>query len=233
LVLLVALQSDEAALCGPSGDDPPVRTGIDRGQAERLCRAALDQPDRHTALAFLAQALPSLDIPVPALRNEGLFALHALTIDAVAVGLCKSAELAGILISGGETAQLKDDKFDELDVTLGEELLRPTDIYVREALEILGAVRGNKQRKDYHPSHVALIGFSSRDDEADWIAEAIRALVPSEQEGALHDKKDGASRGLALSDIAVLVRSSTSVRTYMQALEAAGIARSLRWSVEL
>src|SRR5262249_41790027 len=51
---------------------------------------------------------------------------------------------------------------------------------------------GNKQRKDYHPSHVALIGFSNRNDEADWIADAIRALVPSEQEGALHDKKDGA-----------------------------------------
>jgi phosphoribosylformylglycinamidine cyclo-ligase len=33
-------------------------------------------------------------------------------------------------------------KFDELAVTLGEELLRPTDIYVREALEILAAVPG-------------------------------------------------------------------------------------------
>jgi phosphoribosylformylglycinamidine cyclo-ligase len=37
-----------------------------------------------------------------------------------------------------------DHKFDELAVTLGEELLRPTDIYVREALEILGAVPGVK-----------------------------------------------------------------------------------------
>jgi phosphoribosylformylglycinamidine cyclo-ligase len=33
-------------------------------------------------------------------------------------------------------------KFEELDVTLGEELLRPTDIYVREALEILRTVPG-------------------------------------------------------------------------------------------
>ena len=33
-------------------------------------------------------------------------------------------------------------KFDELAVTLGEELLRPTDIYVREALEILSTVPG-------------------------------------------------------------------------------------------
>jgi hypothetical protein len=81
-VLLVALYGEHAALCGPAGDDPPVRVGIGRGQAERLCRAALDLPDRHAALAFLAQALPSLDTPVPGLRNEGLFALHALTVDA-------------------------------------------------------------------------------------------------------------------------------------------------------
>jgi phosphoribosylformylglycinamidine cyclo-ligase len=35
-------------------------------------------------------------------------------------------------------------KFDELNVTLGEELLRPTDIYVPEAMEILQKVRGIK-----------------------------------------------------------------------------------------
>ena len=35
-------------------------------------------------------------------------------------------------------------RFDELGVTLGEELLRPTDIYVREALEILETVAGVK-----------------------------------------------------------------------------------------
>ncbi len=37
-----------------------------------------------------------------------------------------------------------DHKFDELDTTLGEELLRPTDIYVREAMEILERVKGVK-----------------------------------------------------------------------------------------
>jgi phosphoribosylformylglycinamidine cyclo-ligase len=35
-------------------------------------------------------------------------------------------------------------KFDDLDVTLGEELLRPTDIYVPEAMEILTSVKGVK-----------------------------------------------------------------------------------------
>jgi len=80
-VLLVALNGAEAALCGPAGEDPPVRW-LNPGQAERLCRAALDQPDRHAALAFLAQALPSLETRIPGLCNEGLFALHALETDA-------------------------------------------------------------------------------------------------------------------------------------------------------
>jgi hypothetical protein len=47
-----------------------------------LCAAALKQPNRHAALIFLAQALPSLETPAPGLRNEGLFALHELTQDA-------------------------------------------------------------------------------------------------------------------------------------------------------
>ena len=92
---------------------------------------------------------------------------------------------------------------------------------------------GNKQRKDHHPSHVALIGFDSRPDEAAWIAEAIRALVPSQRDGAIHDKKGGGHRGLAFSDIAVLVRSSTSVRTYMEALETAGIPAVVRAGPDL
>jgi phosphoribosylformylglycinamidine cyclo-ligase len=127
----------------------------------------------------------------------------AAMLDAIGAGLCAGAEMAGISISGGETAQLKDvvtgfdlvgmavgrvaldqvidggkvragdvvigvrsngihsnglslarkaffaghgyavsHKFDELDRTLGEELIRPTDIYVPEALEILGNVQG-------------------------------------------------------------------------------------------
>jgi hypothetical protein len=81
-LLLVALDGAEAALCGPAGEDPPVRFELSQDQAERLCRAALGQPDRHAALAFLAQALPSLETAVPGLRNEGLFALHALMVDA-------------------------------------------------------------------------------------------------------------------------------------------------------
>jgi phosphoribosylformylglycinamidine cyclo-ligase len=126
-------------------------------------------------------------------------------LDAIGAGLCRGADMAGISISGGETAQLKDivhgfdlvgmavgrvdldkvlsgkdvvegdvvigvrssgihsnglslarralfdkagyridQRFDELGTTVGEELLRPTDIYVPEALEILQRVKGVK-----------------------------------------------------------------------------------------
>jgi phosphoribosylformylglycinamidine cyclo-ligase len=129
----------------------------------------------------------------------------AAMLDAIGAGLCDGAQMAGVSISGGETAQLKDivtgfdlvgmaigrvdldkvicgsdvrpgdivigvrssgihsnglslarraffenqkfsidHKFDELGTTLGEELLRPTDIYVAEAMEILDNVGGVK-----------------------------------------------------------------------------------------
>jgi DNA helicase II / ATP-dependent DNA helicase PcrA len=92
---------------------------------------------------------------------------------------------------------------------------------------------GNPRRKDQHRSHVALVSFRDRPQEATWIAQAVRIIVPSEAEGAMHDKKDGSSRGLTLSDIAVLVRSSTDVRTYMQALEDAGIPCVVRAGPDL
>jgi DNA helicase-2/ATP-dependent DNA helicase PcrA len=92
---------------------------------------------------------------------------------------------------------------------------------------------GNKTRADQHESHVALVSFHSRQDEASWIAKAIRILVPTEAEGALHDKRDGSHRGLTLSDAAVMVRSSTDVRTYMQALEAASIPCVVRAGPDL
>jgi len=126
---------------------------------------------------------------------------EAAVIDAISVGLCAGAHMAGISISGGETAQLMDmingfdlagtaighvpleriivgegiraddvvigiessgihsnglslarraffhkhsykpsHRFDELGCDLGSELLRPTHIYVKEALELLARV---------------------------------------------------------------------------------------------
>ena len=77
-VLLVVLYPGGAALCGASGEEPPVHTGIDAGRVERLCREALGQPDRHSALRFLSQALPSLETALSGINNEGLLALHEL-----------------------------------------------------------------------------------------------------------------------------------------------------------
>ena len=77
-VLLVVLYPGGAALCGAAGEAPPVHTGMDAGRVERLCREALGQPDRHAALRFLSQALPSLETALPGIANEGLLALHEL-----------------------------------------------------------------------------------------------------------------------------------------------------------
>ena len=77
-LLLVVLYPDGAALCGASGDNPPVYPAVDRSQAERLSAELLGQPDRHAALRFLAQALPSLETDLPGINNAGLVALHEL-----------------------------------------------------------------------------------------------------------------------------------------------------------
>jgi phosphoribosylformylglycinamidine cyclo-ligase len=155
-------------------------------------------------------------------------ALHetdAAMLDAIAVGLCEGARQAGVSISGGETAQLKDivtgfdlvgmavgrvaldkvisgadvaegdvvigvassgvhsngltlarkalfggvkpyaidHRFADLDVPLGEELLKPTLVFVPEALEILGKV----------PAVKALINITS-----DGLLNLVRVAAP-------------------------------------------------------
>ena len=81
-LLVIAIHQNRAWLCGPTGETLPVHGDKDVGAIARLCAAALKQPDRHAALLFLSQSLPSLDTAAPGLRNEGLFALHELTNDA-------------------------------------------------------------------------------------------------------------------------------------------------------
>jgi len=77
-LLFVVLHADRASLCGPAGDDPPTYLGLDRGQVERICREALEQPDRHAALRALRDVLPSLESDLAGLRNEGFLATHEL-----------------------------------------------------------------------------------------------------------------------------------------------------------
>lgn len=83
-------------------------------------------------------------------------------------------------------------------------------------------LHGNRGRTDYDPSDVAATSFSNREDEAEWIAAAIRRLIPEDGTGAVHDTRAG-ERGLSYSDVTVLIRSSTDARTYMRALERAGV----------
>ena len=79
-VLLVCVYGDRAAICGPLGDDPPVLTNIELGQAERLCATALEEPDRHSALRFLRPALEAIDSPLAGLRNDGLLSTHEIGV---------------------------------------------------------------------------------------------------------------------------------------------------------
>ncbi|MHB8078212.1 MAG: Eco57I restriction-modification methylase domain-containing protein [Candidatus Krumholzibacteriia bacterium] len=78
LLLVVLHGEDRASLCGPAGDDPPAYLDLDRGQVERLCREALEQPDRHAALRALRDVLLSLGSDLCGLRNEGFLATHEL-----------------------------------------------------------------------------------------------------------------------------------------------------------
>ena len=83
-------------------------------------------------------------------------------------------------------------------------------------------LHGRKERNDFHSSHVAVAGFKKRDEEAKWIATQINKLVLSTGQGATHDTEI-AKRGLAYSDVCVLIRSATGTRAYMMALEEQGI----------
>ena len=91
-LLLVVLYGDQAALCGPAGEDAPAHVGLDPGQVERICKEALEQPDRHAALRALATIPPknatmyvyrlSSFVLYQLLRDERLLARVRQEIDA-------------------------------------------------------------------------------------------------------------------------------------------------------
>lgn len=79
LLLIVEVESrPTVVLCGPSGDDPPTFENVDAGQAERIAREALEQTDRHAALRYLRDALPTVESKLSGIRNEGFLATHEL-----------------------------------------------------------------------------------------------------------------------------------------------------------
>lgn len=79
-LLLVALYDNEtkAAVCGPSGQNPPVYHDLEPTQVERLCLTALQEPDRHSVYSLLHNLLPEVGSNIPGLLNEGLLATHEL-----------------------------------------------------------------------------------------------------------------------------------------------------------
>ena len=79
-VLLVVLYGDKAALCGPAGEDAPAHVGLDPGQIERVCREALEQPDRHAAMRALASSIRAVTSDLSGVRNEGFLATHELRV---------------------------------------------------------------------------------------------------------------------------------------------------------
>ncbi|MCZ7434863.1 ATP-dependent DNA helicase [Micromonospora sp. WMMC241] len=87
---------------------------------------------------------------------------------------------------------------------------------------------GRDERVDYDDSHIAFMSFLEREDEAEWIADTIAAMV-QEKQGARHDEHDG-ERGLRHGDIAILLRAATDARTYGDALRARGIPVVFRGS---
>ena len=162
---------------------------------------------------------------------------EAAVIDAISVGLCAGAHMAGISISGGETAQLKDmingfdlagtaighvpleriivgegiregdvvigiessgihsnglslarraffhkhsykpsHRFDELGCDLGSELLRPTHIYVKEALELLARVAS--VRALMHITGDGFLNLTRVKSEVGFVLDALPAPPP-------------------------------------------------------
>lgn len=93
-------------------------------------------------------------------------------------------------------------------------------------------LHGRKKRKDFHRTHVAVAAFADRDAEAAWIGKRIRQLVRPNKKGASHDSKE-TERGLAYSDLAILIRSSTDARTYMNELERQAVPAVFRAGPDL
>ena len=77
-LLFVALYGDKAAICGPIGPEPEIYFDLVPTQVENICRTALEEPERNSAIRFLQSILPEVETAIPGLRNEGLLATHEL-----------------------------------------------------------------------------------------------------------------------------------------------------------
>ncbi len=79
IVVTYGARNEHAAFGIAFGDEwTTSRAAIELAQLERVISAALEAPDRHTAIALLRDKLAKLSAPVPGVRNAGLFATHEL-----------------------------------------------------------------------------------------------------------------------------------------------------------
>ena len=95
-----------AATCGPTGDNPVVRHDLDPATVERLCLSALRQPDRLSALRFLAVNELEEQSQLPGVRNVGLFATNELADGAPARSDWVEVLRAGQSLSGASNQEL-------------------------------------------------------------------------------------------------------------------------------
>lgn len=105
-LLAVALSGAEAWVCGPAGDMPRIFP-MQAPQAERICRSALEEPDRNAALRYLQDALPAsqTDTALPGFRNEGLLTDHVLRHPEGIAGI-EAAHRLGAKVLGAQDAAL-------------------------------------------------------------------------------------------------------------------------------
>jgi phosphoribosylformylglycinamidine cyclo-ligase len=175
--------------------------------------------------------------PVSMVDYIAIKQVDAKVLDDIAIGLCRGAEAAGISISGGETAQLRDmidgfdlagtaighvaldkilighniqagdvvigvasngihsngmslarraffdnkkydlsHRFPALDRTLGEELLRPTHIYVKEALALLNRVKSVKAFA--HITSDGLLNLLRVESKCEYVIDCLPPIPP-------------------------------------------------------
>ena len=78
LLTVIHGSGEQADICGPSGDNPPVHKNIQLDVAEKFCRTALEQPNKNKVLMFCSRFLPSLENGLSGINNKGMLSSHVL-----------------------------------------------------------------------------------------------------------------------------------------------------------
>lgn len=155
-LLVVLIHGTQAGLCGPNGDPLPAFSALELDRVERICRAALAEPDRNAALRFLSGVIPDADAPLPGLRNEGLFATHELQR-----GLPQKKDQWAKALNHSHA----------LLVHRGEKLVGGLGFTIEMTLGPVGILRGGEHRR-------AIAVFLDRDESPDLPSARFAQLSP-------------------------------------------------------